>query len=151
MPQTRPLVYLLNEGKGSNVRPSGLTTLAGCCDQACRSFRPGVPGLFPGLAARNQGEGQSQSPLPLPAGSHIRGRHSAPMWEGNRSCFHFLSYSSRTVAADTKQHPSSLLSSSKAEAEGQRECEEDTLDISEQTQPPLEGTNRDKTRTKNLL
>lgn len=77
--QTRPTVFAeLEQRLQCNLQATRADTAAGCClEPALWTIRPGILGLLPSLAARNQGEGGSRSHLPVPTGCHVRSRLSA--------------------------------------------------------------------------
>lgn len=89
-----PLCWL-NCRKGSNAtcRLLGLTTAAGCGQE------PGASGLELEVGSQKPRRRGESEPPPRPHWlSHQRQTLSLSVWEGGKSCFHFLSQSSRTVA-----------------------------------------------------
>lgn len=93
-PQTSPMCWL-NCRKGSNAtcRLLGLTTAAGCWQE------PGASGLELEVGSQKPRRRGESEPPPRPHWlSHQRQTLSSSVWEGGKSCFHFLSQSSRTVA-----------------------------------------------------
>lgn len=106
------------------------------------SFTPGIP--WSTLQGGKRGEGDSQGHLPLPRHPHAqlsrqRQTLGSSVWAGSRSCFHFISQSSRTVShrhekPQKQRSPSPTAASQK---QGTRKnVVENTLDFKKQTKHP---------------